>query len=573
MGELDYEGHRIGFDEYGEGERPIVLVHGLLMNRRMFERLGPALAERGNRVICVDLLGHGGSDQPDDLRLYSMPLFAEQVLALLDHLEIERAVVGGTSLGANVGLELAVRHPDRVEALFVEMPVLDNALAAVAAIFAPVLLGLRVGRPAIELSSRLASLLPRTNFLLDIGLDWARRRPGPSIAVLEGLLLGETAPRGAAPPDRPARLRRRPSRRPPAPVQRLRDAGRRAARRAPGRGQLDPRVAAAAAAARRGAGRLPRRSLGGARRAGGRARRQRPQRRACGRIGPQDGQPQGGRERATPPGPAGTRVQPDQGREAPPDGRLRRRGPDRAARRHRGGRAGRLLGRSGGSGEAHINQSSGSTNGVEPDDRAGTTPAQAKTTNLKQAAKKAGCTLRLHLKDEGHDHIAPTAATPEYKTNPPTSGNHVEPPYQQADGAYSEMPGEIFIVHALEHGRMEIQYSPELPEEDQLALKGLYETMYGGTLLFPNDKMHYEVAATTWTNLLGCPEYKGDATLDAIRAFGKATWGKYGGEPVNGVRLKGPTPAEPAAVARGYWAEPVGREEARRRGGPAERRS
>ncbi len=194
MGELDYEGHRIGFDEYGEGERPIVLVHGLLMNRRMFERLGPALAERGNRVICVDLLGHGGSDQPDDLRLYSMPLFAEQVLALLDHLEIERAVVGGTSLGANVGLELAVRHPDRVEALFVEMPVLDNALAAVAAIFAPVLLGLRVGRPAIELSSRLASLLPRTNFLLDIGLDWARRRPGPSIAVLEGLLLGETAP-------------------------------------------------------------------------------------------------------------------------------------------------------------------------------------------------------------------------------------------------------------------------------------------------------------------------------------------------------------------------------------------
>jgi hypothetical protein len=74
------------------------------------------------------------------------------------------------------------------------MPVLDNALAAVAAIFAPVLLGLRLGRPAIELSSRLSSLVPRSSFLLDIGLDWLRRRPGPSIAVLEGLLLGETAP-------------------------------------------------------------------------------------------------------------------------------------------------------------------------------------------------------------------------------------------------------------------------------------------------------------------------------------------------------------------------------------------
>jgi pimeloyl-ACP methyl ester carboxylesterase len=194
MGELSYQGYRVGFEEYGDGERPIVLIHGLLMNRCMFERLGPALAERGNRAICVDLLGHGRSDQPDDLRLYSMPLFAEQVVALLDHLGLERAVVGGTSLGANVALELAVRRPDRVEALFVEMPVLDNALAAVAAIFAPILLGLRVGRPVVELSSRLARLVPRTNFMLDIGLDWLRRRPGPSIAVLEGLLLGETAP-------------------------------------------------------------------------------------------------------------------------------------------------------------------------------------------------------------------------------------------------------------------------------------------------------------------------------------------------------------------------------------------
>jgi pimeloyl-ACP methyl ester carboxylesterase len=194
MGELSYQGYRISYEEYGTGDRPIVLIHGLLMNRRMFARLGPALAARGNRAICVDLLGHGDSDQPDELRLYSMPLFGEQVVALLDHLGLERAVVGGTSLGANVALELAVRHPDRVEALFVEMPVLDNALAAVAAIFSPILLGLRVGRPAIELTSRLASLVPRTNFLVDIGLDWARRRPGPSIAVLEGLLLGETAP-------------------------------------------------------------------------------------------------------------------------------------------------------------------------------------------------------------------------------------------------------------------------------------------------------------------------------------------------------------------------------------------
>jgi Protein of unknown function (DUF3105) len=198
-----------------------------------------------------------------------------------------------------------------------------------------------------------------------------------------------------------------------------------------------------------------------------------------------------------------------------------------------------------GGGEAHINQASGSTNGIKPDERTGTSPAAVKVSNLKAAAKQAGCVLRLKLKDEGHTHIPPSAPTPDYKTNPPTSGNHVEAPYQQADGAYSEMPGEIFIVHSLEHGRMEIQYSPDLPEEDQVALKGLYDTMYGGTLLFPNENMDYEVAATTWTNLLGCPKYKGDITLDAIRDFGQATWGRYGGEPATAFSLKGPTPVEP----------------------------
>jgi pimeloyl-ACP methyl ester carboxylesterase len=197
MGEFRYEGHRIEYDSYGEGERVLVLVHGLLMNRCMYDRLGPAMARRGNRVICVDLLGHGRSDRPEDLRLYSMPLFARQVVALLDHLELHSAVVGGTSLGANVSLELAVRFPERARALFIEMPVLDNALPAVAAAFTPMLLGLRYGRPAFEGLSRGASLVPRTNYFIDIGLDWVRQRPGPSGAVLEGLLLGETAPHRA----------------------------------------------------------------------------------------------------------------------------------------------------------------------------------------------------------------------------------------------------------------------------------------------------------------------------------------------------------------------------------------
>jgi pimeloyl-ACP methyl ester carboxylesterase len=194
MPAFTHQGQTITYDVYGSGERNLVLIHGLLMNRRMFDRVGPEIAARGNRVICVDLLGHGRSDRPEEQWRYSMTLFAEQVLSLLDHLGIDQAVVGGTSLGANVTLELAAIAPERLRGMFIEMPVLDSALTAVALIFTPIMTGLRFGRPVFELLASLARRIPRTNYLVDIGLDWIRQKPGPSVAVLEGLLLGRTAP-------------------------------------------------------------------------------------------------------------------------------------------------------------------------------------------------------------------------------------------------------------------------------------------------------------------------------------------------------------------------------------------
>src|SRR5262249_45489215 len=106
MPEFEHNGFRISYDEYGAGERPLILIHGLLMNRGMFDRFGPTRAERGNRVIRVDLLGHGRSDRPAEMSQYSMTFFARQVEGVLDHLDLEDAVIGGTSLGANVTLEL-----------------------------------------------------------------------------------------------------------------------------------------------------------------------------------------------------------------------------------------------------------------------------------------------------------------------------------------------------------------------------------------------------------------------------------------------------------------------------------
>jgi pimeloyl-ACP methyl ester carboxylesterase len=125
---------------------------------------------------------------------YSMTFFARQVEALLDHLDLESAVVGGTSLGANVTLELAYLEPRRVKAMMVEMPVLDNALLAAAVIFTPIMLGLRFGEPLLKLLAAGARRIPRSNALLDIGLDWIRQDPAPSEAVLEGLFLGSSAP-------------------------------------------------------------------------------------------------------------------------------------------------------------------------------------------------------------------------------------------------------------------------------------------------------------------------------------------------------------------------------------------
>jgi pimeloyl-ACP methyl ester carboxylesterase len=194
MPEFEYDGHSISYAEYGEGDRPLILIHGLLLSRRMFDRLGPEMAALGNRVIAIDLLGHGSSDRPSEMSNYSMTFFARQVESLMDHLEIRQAVVGGTSLGANTTLELNHLSPERVRAMMIEMPVLDNALLAAALIFTPIMVGLRLGEPLLRRLAAVTRRIPRTNPLLDLWLDTFRQDPAPSSAVLEGLFLGSSAP-------------------------------------------------------------------------------------------------------------------------------------------------------------------------------------------------------------------------------------------------------------------------------------------------------------------------------------------------------------------------------------------
>ncbi len=166
---------------------------------------------------------------------------------------------------------------------------------------------------------------------------------------------------------------------------------------------------------------------------------------------------------------------------------------------------------------AHIVVQSGFVHGFTPDGREGTSPPALAQGDLEAAAEAGGCELQLGLRDEGSTHITKEEEIPDYGTDPPTSGDHN--PSQQADGAYSETPDPWYTVHSLEHGRIVIQYSSDLPEADQLALKGVFDEDPNGMLLFPNDEMPYEVAATAWTEMIGCETYEGAATLDAIRDF------------------------------------------------------
>ena len=211
MAHFIFQGQRICFTEYGrvpgedaagrreradESDRPLILLHGLLLSQEMHRPLAEDLAVRGNRVITMDMLGHGSSDRPRDMWRYSMATLGEQVVALMDHLGIEQAAVMGTSLGANAALEVAAHSPERLRGLVIEMPVLDNGLLGSALAFTPLLVALTFGEPIMKVVSRVTRAVPRwlLPHLGNVMLDTLRQDPGPGGAVLQGLFFGRIAP-------------------------------------------------------------------------------------------------------------------------------------------------------------------------------------------------------------------------------------------------------------------------------------------------------------------------------------------------------------------------------------------
>jgi pimeloyl-ACP methyl ester carboxylesterase len=192
---LAYGQYRLSYEVYGSGDRVLVWIHALLFDASLSRSLARRLAARGNRVVLLDLLGHGRSDKPRDAGPHRMDLYAEQVLCLLDELGVEQAVLGGVSLGTNVSLLTAVRAPERVRGLVLEMPVLERAAPAAALTFVPLLLQTYYARPVMRLVSRVVSRLPRTGLgALDSLINAVGSDPAEIAAVLHGVLMGPIAP-------------------------------------------------------------------------------------------------------------------------------------------------------------------------------------------------------------------------------------------------------------------------------------------------------------------------------------------------------------------------------------------
>ncbi|MEW2391706.1 alpha/beta fold hydrolase [Streptomyces venezuelae] len=116
MSSAAVNGATLHYDDIGpKTGLPVLLIHGHPFNRSLWSPQAAALADAGYRVITPDLRGYGDSsvvDGPVYLRD-----FADDLAGVLDHLGIERAVVGGVSMGGQIAMEMQRSHAGRVQGL------------------------------------------------------------------------------------------------------------------------------------------------------------------------------------------------------------------------------------------------------------------------------------------------------------------------------------------------------------------------------------------------------------------------------------------------------------------------
>jgi pimeloyl-ACP methyl ester carboxylesterase len=110
-------GIRLYFEEHGAGA-PLAWVHGFSCGIRSWDPQVQGFSA-ARRVIAYDLRGFGITDAPETPAAYSQDISVADLAGLLDHLRIERAAIGGLSMGGNIALNYALAHPERVSALII----------------------------------------------------------------------------------------------------------------------------------------------------------------------------------------------------------------------------------------------------------------------------------------------------------------------------------------------------------------------------------------------------------------------------------------------------------------------
>lgn len=153
----------------------------------------------------------------------------------------------------------------------------------------------------------------------------------------------------------------------------------------------------------------------------------------------------------------------------------------------------------------------------------------AKIADLATAAKAAGCVAidpspSVALADQNRTHVDPSTKV-KYATSPPSYGPHFPTPSHDGEYLPKDTPPIGFLVHAMEHGRVQYQYRPGLAPADVGQLEALFHEGDGSwadgqlLLLFQNPTgMPYDVAATAWGHVLGCKTFN-PAVFDALRDF------------------------------------------------------
>ena len=161
--------------------------------------------------------------------------------------------------------------------------------------------------------------------------------------------------------------------------------------------------------------------------------------------------------------------------------------------------------------------------GLEPDGRDGTDPPEQANADLEAAAEAASCDLQLNLKEEGNTHFNDPDRVPDYKTNPPTSGDHYAGNENGsgalADGAYLNTPRSPAPSTRSSTAASRSSTPPTFRKRISSPSEGVFEESPQGVIMFPNPDMPYDVAITAWTQLAGCENYEGATTLDVLRTF------------------------------------------------------